>query len=111
MLDALDGIDRLNSSKYVPYDYPSYISGGILASKDKDINNHGKVNSGTSIVKITENGQEAPVILSSLSLIVVSTSTINNHEIVPICSSMFGIPFEITEDSSFLKNYFLRSHD
>ncbi|KAL2542683.1 hypothetical protein Adt_03661 [Abeliophyllum distichum] len=59
MIDALDGIDGFNGSKDPPCDYPSHISGGILASKLADINDEGEVNSRTSVVK---NGQEAPVI-------------------------------------------------
>ncbi|KAL2472114.1 Uncharacterized protein Adt_40250 [Abeliophyllum distichum] len=60
-LDGIDGIDGLNSSKDLLCDYPSHISGGILASKLADINDEGEVNSGTSVVKILENEQEAPV--------------------------------------------------
>ncbi|KAL2465661.1 hypothetical protein Adt_41512 [Abeliophyllum distichum] len=106
MIDALDGIDGLNGSKDLLWDYPGHISGGILASKLADINDEGEVNSGTSVVKILENGQEAPVTPSSLSLIVVPTSNINNFGIVPICSSMSGLPLGITEDSSLLKDVF-----
>ncbi|KAL2518213.1 PMD domain-containing protein [Abeliophyllum distichum] len=106
IIDALDGIDGLNGSKDLPCDYPSHISGGILASKLADINDEGEVNSGTSVVKIPENEQEAPVTPSSLSLIVVPTSNINNRGITPICSSMSGLPFGITEDSSLLKDVF-----
>ncbi|KAL2531895.1 PMD domain-containing protein [Abeliophyllum distichum] len=106
IIDALDGIDGLNGSKDLPYDYPSHISGGILASKLADINDEGEVNSGTSVVKIPENEQEAHVTPSSLSLIVVPTSNINNRGIAPICSSMSGLPFGITEDSSLLKDVF-----
>ncbi|KAL2531935.1 PMD domain-containing protein [Abeliophyllum distichum] len=76
------------------------------ASKLTDINDEGEVNSGTSVVKIPENEQEAPVTLSSLPLIVVPSSNINNRGIAPICSSMFGLPFGITEDSSLLKDVF-----
>ncbi|KAL2532075.1 PMD domain-containing protein [Abeliophyllum distichum] len=87
-------------------DYPSHISGGILASKLAYINDEEEVNSGTSVVKIPENEQEALVTPSSLSLIVVPTSNINNRGIAPICSSMSGLPLEITEDSSLLKDVF-----
>ncbi|KAL2498373.1 PMD domain-containing protein [Abeliophyllum distichum] len=106
IIDAVDGIDGLSGSKDLPCDYPSHISGGILASKLADINDEGEVNSGTSVVKIPENEQEAPVTPSSLSLIVVSSSIINNRGIAPICSSMSGLPFGITEDSSLLKDVF-----
>ncbi|KAL2519686.1 hypothetical protein Adt_15933 [Abeliophyllum distichum] len=106
IIDALDGIDGLNGSKDLPCDYPSHINGGILASKLADINDEGEVNSRTSVVKIPENEQEAPVTPSSLSLIVVPTSNINNRGIAPICSSMSGLPFGITEDSSLLKDVF-----
>ncbi|KAL2454049.1 hypothetical protein Adt_48453 [Abeliophyllum distichum] len=106
IIDALDGIDGLNGSKDLPCDYPSHISGGILASKLADINDEGEVNSGTSVVKIPENEQEAHVTPSSLSLIVVPTSNINNRGIAPICSSMSGLPLGITEDSSLLKDVF-----
>ncbi|KAL2481972.1 Uncharacterized protein Adt_34938 [Abeliophyllum distichum] len=106
IIDALDGIDGLNCSKDLPCDYPSNISGGILVTKLADINDEGKVNSGTSVVKIPENEQEAPITPSSLSLIVVPSSNINNHGIAPICSSMSGLPFGITEDSSLLKDVF-----
>ncbi|KAL2487068.1 PMD domain-containing protein [Abeliophyllum distichum] len=106
IIDALDGIDGLNGSKDLPCDYPSHISGGILASKLADINDEGEVNSGTSVVKIPENEQGAPVTPSSLSLIVVPTSNINNRGIAPICSSMSGLPFGVTEDSSLLKDVF-----
>ncbi|KAL2497499.1 hypothetical protein Adt_23049 [Abeliophyllum distichum] len=47
IIDTLDGIDGLNGLKDLPYDYPSHISGGILASKLADINDEGEVNSGT----------------------------------------------------------------
>ncbi|KAL2533512.1 Uncharacterized protein Adt_06863 [Abeliophyllum distichum] len=67
IIDALDGIDGLNGSKDLPCDYPSHISGGILASKLADINDEGEVNSGTSVVKIPENEQEAHVTPSSRS--------------------------------------------
>ncbi|KAL2532179.1 hypothetical protein Adt_05530 [Abeliophyllum distichum] len=106
MIDAFDGIDGLNSLKDVPCDYPSHISCDILTSKLVDINDDEEANYGTSVVKILENGQEAPVTPSSLSLIVVPTSNINNGGITPICSSMSGLPFEITKDSSFLKDVF-----
>ncbi|KAL2497193.1 PMD domain-containing protein [Abeliophyllum distichum] len=106
IIDALDGIDGLNGSKDLPCDYPSHISGGILASKLADINDEGEVNSGTSVVKIPENEQGAPVTPSSLSLIVVPTSNINNRGIAPICSSMSRLPFGVTEDSSLLKDVF-----
>ncbi|KAL2470503.1 hypothetical protein Adt_38639 [Abeliophyllum distichum] len=65
IIDVLDGIDSLNGSKDLPCDYPSHISGGILASKLADINDGGEVNSGTSVVKIPENEQEAHVTPSS----------------------------------------------
>ncbi|KAL2505476.1 Uncharacterized protein Adt_21097 [Abeliophyllum distichum] len=42
IIDALDGIDGLNGSKDLPCDYPSHISGGILASKLADINDEGE---------------------------------------------------------------------
>ncbi|KAL2492056.1 hypothetical protein Adt_27684 [Abeliophyllum distichum] len=71
-----------------------------------DINDKGEVNSGTSVVKIPDNEQEAHVTPSSLSLIVVSTSNINNCGIAPMCSSMSGLPLGITEDSSLLKDIF-----
>ncbi|KAL2471144.1 Uncharacterized protein Adt_39280 [Abeliophyllum distichum] len=106
MIDALDRIDGLNGSKDLPYDYPSHISDGILASKLADINDDGEVNSGTSVVKILENRQEAAVTPSSLSLIVVPTSNINNRRIAPICSSMSRLLLGITEDSSLLKDVF-----
>ncbi|KAL2532102.1 hypothetical protein Adt_05453 [Abeliophyllum distichum] len=106
IIDALDGIDGLNGSKDLSCDYPSHIIGGILTSKLADINDKGEVNSGTSVVKIPENEQEAPVIPSSLSLIVVPTSNINNCGIAPICSSMSGLLLGITEDSSLLKDVF-----
>ncbi|KAL2511144.1 hypothetical protein Adt_16744 [Abeliophyllum distichum] len=61
---------------------------------------------GLNVVKIPENKQEAPVTLSSLSLIVVPSSNINNRGIAPICFSMSGLPFGITEDSSLLKDVF-----
>ncbi|KAL2525807.1 hypothetical protein Adt_10861 [Abeliophyllum distichum] len=106
MIHALDGIDGLNGSKDLLYNYPSHISGSILASKLADINYKREVNSGTSVLKILENRQEATVTPSSLSLIVVRTSNINNRGIAPICSSMSGLPLGITEDSSFLKDIF-----
>ncbi|KAL2486391.1 hypothetical protein Adt_31147 [Abeliophyllum distichum] len=65
-----------------------------------------EVNSRISVVKILENRQEAPVITSLLSLIVVPTSNINNRGIAPICSSMSGLPLGITKDSSLLKDVF-----
>ncbi|KAL2486364.1 hypothetical protein Adt_31120 [Abeliophyllum distichum] len=105
-LDIIDAIDGIDGSKDLSCDYPSHISGCILASKLADINDEREVNSGTSVVKIPENEQEAPVTPSSLSLIVVPTSNINNRGIAPICSSMSGLPFGITEDSSFLKDVF-----
>ncbi|KAL2466025.1 hypothetical protein Adt_41876 [Abeliophyllum distichum] len=71
-----------------------------------DINDEREVNSGTSLVKIPENRQEAHVTPSSLSLIVVPAININNHVIVPICSSMSGLLLGITKDSSFLKDIF-----
>ncbi|KAL2461661.1 hypothetical protein Adt_45081 [Abeliophyllum distichum] len=106
IIDALDVIDGLNGSKDLPCDYPSHISGDILASNLAVINDEGEVNSGTSVVKIPENEQEAHVTPSSLSLIVVPTSNINNRGIAPICSSMSGLPFGITENSSLLKDVF-----
>ncbi|KAL2457484.1 hypothetical protein Adt_46352 [Abeliophyllum distichum] len=106
IIDALDGIDGVNGSKDLPCDYPSHISGGILASKLADINDEGEVNSGTSVVKIPENEQGAPVTPSLLSLIVVPTSNINNRGIAPICSSMSGLPFGVTEETSLLKDVF-----
>ncbi|KAL2470472.1 Uncharacterized protein Adt_38608 [Abeliophyllum distichum] len=106
IIDALDGIDGLNGSKDLSCDSPSHISGGILASKLADINDEGEVNYGTSVVKIPENEQEAPVTPSSLSLIVVPTSNINNRGIAPICSSISGLPLGITEDFSLLKDVF-----
>ncbi|KAL2498280.1 hypothetical protein Adt_23830 [Abeliophyllum distichum] len=105
IIDALDGIDGLNSSKYLPCDYPSHISGGILTSKLAVVNDEEEVNSGTSVVKIPENEQEAHVNPSSLSLIVVPTSNINNRGIALICSSTSGLPLGITEESSLLKGY------
>ncbi|KAL2480604.1 hypothetical protein Adt_33570 [Abeliophyllum distichum] len=108
-LDIIDVLDGLNSSKDLSCDYPNHISGGILASKFTDINDEEEVNSGTSVVKIPENEQEAPVIPSSLSLIVVFSSNINNRGIAPICSSMSGLPFRITKDSSLLKDIFLEA--
>ncbi|KAL2471150.1 hypothetical protein Adt_39286 [Abeliophyllum distichum] len=106
MIDALDGIDGLNDPKDLPCDYPSHISSGILACMLIDINDEGEVNYGTSVVKILENGQEAHVIPSSLSLIVVPTSNINNRGIAPIYSSMSGLPLGITKDPSLLKDVF-----
>ncbi|KAL2526849.1 hypothetical protein Adt_11903 [Abeliophyllum distichum] len=104
MIDALDEIDGLNSLKDLPSDYPSHFNCDILASKLVDINDEKEVNSGTLVVKISENGQEPPVIPSSLSLIVVPASNINNRRIEPIYSSISGLLLGITEDSSFLKN-------
>ncbi|KAL2542995.1 hypothetical protein Adt_03973 [Abeliophyllum distichum] len=101
MIDALNGIDGLNNSKDLPCDYPSHISSGILASKMVDVNDEKEVNSGTSIVKILENGQDALVTPCSLSLIVVLTSIINNHGIVPICFSMSGLLFGIIKTLLF----------
>ncbi|KAL2526188.1 PMD domain-containing protein [Abeliophyllum distichum] len=106
IIDALDGVDDLNGSKYLPCDYPSHISSSILASKLADLNDEGELNSGTSVVKIPENEQGAPVTPSSLSLIVVHFSNLNNRGIAPICSSMSGLPFGITKDSSLLKDVF-----
>ncbi|KAL2486989.1 hypothetical protein Adt_31745 [Abeliophyllum distichum] len=79
MIDALDGIDGINSSKDLSCDYPSHISSGILISKLADINDEREVNSETLVVKILENGQKLPVTPYSLSLIVVPTSNINNR--------------------------------
>ncbi|KAL2498652.1 putative RNA-directed DNA polymerase [Abeliophyllum distichum] len=106
IIDALDGIDGLNGSKDLLCDYPSHISGGILASKLADINDEGEVNSRTSVVKILENEQEAPVTPSSLSLIVVPTSNINNRELHKFALLCLGLPFGITEDSYLLKDVF-----
>ncbi|KAL2461236.1 hypothetical protein Adt_44656 [Abeliophyllum distichum] len=72
----------------------------------EDSSSEDQVNSGTSAVKIPENEQEAHVTPSSLSLIVVPTSNINNRRIAPICSSMSGLPFGITEGSSLIKDIF-----
>ncbi|KAL2486639.1 hypothetical protein Adt_31395 [Abeliophyllum distichum] len=105
MIDALDGIDGLNGLKDLSCDYLNHIN-GLLTSKLANINDEGEVNYGTSGVKIPENGQEKPVTPSSLSLIVVPTSNINNRGIAPICSSMSGLLLEITEDSSLLKEVF-----
>ncbi|KAL2526030.1 hypothetical protein Adt_11084 [Abeliophyllum distichum] len=106
MIDALNGIYGLNSLKDLPIDYLNYINSDILVSKLADINDEEKVNSGTSMVKISENGQEAPVTPSLLSLIFVPTSNINNRGIAGIFSSMSGLPLGITEVSSFLKDVF-----
>ncbi|KAL2457320.1 hypothetical protein Adt_46412 [Abeliophyllum distichum] len=95
MIDVLDGIDGLNSSKDISCDYPSHTSGGISASKLADINDEGEVNSRTLVCKIPKNGQDTPVTPSSLSLIVVPTSNINNRGIAPICSSMSGLLLRI----------------
>ncbi|KAL2462061.1 Uncharacterized protein Adt_45481 [Abeliophyllum distichum] len=55
MIDSLDGIDGFNSSKDLPCDYPSHISGGILTFKLADSNDEEEVNSRTLVVKILEN--------------------------------------------------------
>ncbi|KAL2480252.1 hypothetical protein Adt_33218 [Abeliophyllum distichum] len=59
VIDALDGIDEINSSKDLPCKYPSHINSGILASKLTYVNDEEEVNCETSVINAPETTQES----------------------------------------------------